>query len=70
MNLIHGISNHKCRVSITYLFVLDIIRYYEILLDVSIYVMGLVHMFLFLYKHNPMCSIYTKDLSYSSFLLF
>ena len=24
-------------------------------------------MFLFLYKHNPMCSIYTRDLPYSFF---
>jgi len=29
--------------------------------------MGLAHMFLFLYKHNPMCSIYTRDLPYSFF---
>jgi len=29
--------------------------------------MGLAHMFLFLYKHNPMCSIYTRDLFYSFF---
>ena len=29
--------------------------------------MGLAHMFLFLYKHNPMCSIYTNDLPYSFF---
>jgi len=31
--------------------------------------MGLAHMFLFLYKHNPMCSIYTRDLPYFFFPL-
>jgi len=47
---------------------LDIIRYYEILyilLSVSIYVMGLTPIFFFLYKHNRMCSMYTRDLPYS-----
>jgi len=29
--------------------------------------MGLAHMFLFLYKHNSMCSIYTRDFPYSFF---
>ena len=29
--------------------------------------MGFAHMFLFLYKHNLMCSIYTRDLPYSLF---
>jgi len=43
------------------------VRYYEILLDIYIYVIGLAHTFLFLYKRNPMCSIYTKNLSYSFF---
>jgi len=31
--------------------------------------MGLAHMFLFLYKHNPMCYIYTRNLPYFFFPL-
>ena len=29
--------------------------------------MGLAHVFLFLYKYNPMCSIYIRYLPYSFF---
>ena len=47
-----------------------VIRYYEILyilLSISIYVMGLTPIFFFLYKHNHMCSMYTRNLPYSFF---